>query len=59
MKKTVWFEVEDGETISACIERMSKAGYTPIGRKEEPVFIEEDGKMSLFKQVIKFKGTLL
>lgn len=28
------------ETVDECLERMSKEGYTPIRRIEEPVFIE-------------------
>lgn len=59
MKKTVWFEVAEDETISACLERMREIGYTPIARKEEPLFMEEKGGKIPVRQIIKFKGTLL
>lgn len=55
-KKTVWFEVAEGETIEECLERMIMAGYTPAGRREEPLFGEVDGEMIPIRQLIKFKG---
>ncbi|KXH86755.1 NETI motif-containing protein [Sporosarcina sp. HYO08] len=57
-KKVVWFEVQDGETIAACLERMKKEGYTAVARKEEPLFEEVDGTFVPVKQIIKFKGSL-
>ncbi|MBB4825556.1 hypothetical protein HNO89_002790 [Sporosarcina luteola] len=57
-KKTVWFEVEEGETIEACLQRLANAGYSVAGRKEEPIFIEKDGAYVPVRQVIKFKGIL-
>ncbi|MCG3086417.1 NETI motif-containing protein [Sporosarcina cyprini] len=57
-KKTVWFEVEEGETIEECLNRLAAAGYTVAGRKEEPVFMEKDGAYIPVRQVIKFKGIL-
>lgn len=57
-KKTVWFEVEENETISECLERMEKAGYAAVGRKEEPLFEMRDGNPVPIRQIIKFKGTV-
>lgn len=58
-KKTVWFTVEEGETVEHCLKRMEKAGYTPTGRKEEPLFQEVNGEVVPIKQLIKFKGCLI
>lgn len=57
-KKTVWFEVEEEETINDCLQRLSAAGYSVAGRKEEPVFQEVDGEYVPIRQIIKFKGIL-
>ncbi|MBE1556613.1 NETI motif-containing protein [Sporosarcina limicola] len=57
-KKTVWFEVEEGESIDDCLKRMASAGYTVTGRKEEPMFTEVDGEYVPVRQLIRFKGTL-
>lgn len=38
-KKKV-YEVEENETISECLNRMSKEGYTPTRRIEKPIFKE-------------------
>ena len=32
-KKTVWFEVEEEETIEDCLKRMAAEGYTVAGQK--------------------------
>ncbi|MFD1021044.1 NETI motif-containing protein [Thalassobacillus hwangdonensis] len=44
--KKMRFEVEEGETIDQCLDRMAKEGYTPVRRMEEPIFQEvtKDGK---------------
>ena len=34
------FEVENGETIDQCLERMKQEGYMPVRRVEEPIFKE-------------------
>lgn len=57
-KKTVWFEVEEGEGITDCLQRLTDAGYSVAGRKEEPIFEEVDGQYIPIRQVIKFKGVL-
>ncbi|WP_336822186.1 NETI motif-containing protein [Sporosarcina sp. USHLN248] len=58
-KKTVWFEVQENETIEDCLNRMKEEGYTPMGRKEEPLFQKVDGEYVPVRQLIKFKGVLL
>lgn len=55
-KKTVWYEVQENETISACLERMQKDGYMPAGRKEEPLFEMQNDEPKVVRQLIKFKG---
>lgn len=55
-KDTVWFEVGENETMSACLERMKQEGYTAVGRKEEPLFKEINGKPVPVRQIVKFKG---
>lgn len=41
------FEVIEGETIDACLDRIKAAGYFPVRRTEEPIFAEriENGKV--------------
>ncbi|GAB6257679.1 hypothetical protein PSKAS_32010 [Peribacillus sp. N1] len=41
------FEVIEGETIDACLDRIKVAGYFPVRRTEEPIFAEriENGKV--------------
>ena len=57
-KKTIWFEVEEDENVEECLTRMGAAGYSAVGRKEEPLFTEKDGEIVPFRQLIKFKGML-
>ena len=33
--------MQDHETISQCLERIHKEGYTPIRRTEKPIFQEK------------------
>lgn len=56
-KNDIWYEVGEHETISDCLERMRKEGYAPVGRKEEPLFEEIDGKPVPIRQIVKFKGS--
>ena len=58
-KKTVWFEVEENETIDDCLQRMQNEGYMPTGRREEPLFQEVDGEIVPIRQIIQFKGTYI
>lgn len=34
------YEVQENETIDACLDRMKQEGYMPIKRTEKPVFEE-------------------
>ncbi len=56
------FVVESGETISQCLDRMAKEGYTPVRRMEEPVFheVNQGGKLETVvkEQKITFEGKL-
>ncbi|TFE01295.1 NETI motif-containing protein [Jeotgalibacillus sp. R-1-5s-1] len=55
-----WFDVEENETISDCLDRMAAEGYTPVRRMEEPVFQEvKEGssiKREPVRQKIRFQG---
>ncbi|MDE4084246.1 NETI motif-containing protein [Planococcus maritimus] len=55
-KKTIWFEVQEHETMEDCLNRMKQEGYTAVGRKEEPLFEEINGEPVPVRQIIKFKG---
>ncbi|PJN89236.1 NETI motif-containing protein [Bacillus sp. mrc49] len=46
-KSKLKFEVNEGETIDACLDRMKALGYFPVRRTEEPIFAErmENGKV--------------
>lgn len=55
-KETKWFEVEEKESITACIERMEQQGFQVAGRKEEPIFAEVNGQPVPVKQLIMLKG---
>lgn len=55
-KKTLWFEVEEHETMEDCLGRMKQEGYMAVGRKEEPLFEEINGEPIPVRQIIKFKG---
>lgn len=58
-KKTMWFELAENEQIEDCLNRMKSEGYAVTGKKEEPLFVEENGEFIPIRQVIKFKGTLI
>ncbi|WP_226035455.1 NETI motif-containing protein [Aquibacillus saliphilus] len=34
------FELQQGETIDQCLDRIKREGYTPVRRAEVPVFQE-------------------
>ncbi len=40
MGKKMKFEVLETETISECLDRIQKEGYTPVKRIEKPIFKE-------------------
>lgn len=56
------FVVEASETLSDCLDRMAKEGYTPVRRMEEPVFheVKRNGRMEpeVKEQRIVFEGKL-
>lgn len=53
------FEVQEGETIDACLQRMHQLGYMPTKRMEKPVFAEDKQKEPVWiKQQIMFEGIL-
>lgn len=56
-KNTIWFEVEEHESISDCLDRMKAQGYAAVGRKEEPLFEEVNGQPVPLRQIVKFKGS--
>ena len=58
-KNTIWFEVEEHESISECLDRMKAQGYAAVGRKEEPLFEEINGQPVPIRQIVKFKGSKL
>ncbi|ANU24029.1 NETI motif-containing protein [Planococcus donghaensis] len=58
-KNTVWFEVEEHETITECLDRMKAEGYAVVGRREEPLFKEVDGQPVPIRQIVQFKGDKL
>lgn len=39
-KQKLLFEVQENETIDACLERIKQQGYMPIRRMEKPIFQE-------------------
>ncbi|WP_260107730.1 NETI motif-containing protein [Planococcus sp. 107-1] len=49
----------ENETMDACLERMKREGYAAVGRKDEPLFEEIDGKPVPIRQIVKFKGMKL
>lgn len=57
------FFVEEGESISQCLERMSNEDYSPTRRIEEPIFheVSKDGKLEKMvkMQKIVFEGRLI
>jgi NETI protein len=57
------FAVETGESLSACLDRMAKEGYTPVRRMEEPVFheVKRNGRLEpeVKEQRIIFEGKLI
>jgi hypothetical protein len=59
-KNKKMFEVEENESISACLDRMKQEGYAPVKRLEKPVFSEEknNGKVEYVpvRQKIVFEG---
>ncbi|MED1471684.1 NETI motif-containing protein [Bacillus salipaludis] len=59
-QKKLQFEVQENETIDACLTRMKQLGYIPIRRLEKPIFQEiKKGNETIFEPVgrqIVFEG---
>jgi hypothetical protein len=53
------FKVEEGETITICLDRIDKEGYRPVKRIEKPIFkegkngVEPAARDILFEAVLK------
>lgn len=62
VNKTV-FEVNDGESIDACLDRIKAEGYFPVRRVEKPIFEERmvNGhvKYEPIRQKIIFEAKLM
>jgi hypothetical protein len=51
-KKKIQFEVQENESIEACLERIKKQGYIPVRRTEKPIFQEVmNGKEISYKPI--------
>ncbi|MFD2831443.1 NETI motif-containing protein [Corticicoccus populi] len=53
------FSVLPDEDIPDCLERMRQEGYTPVRRKEVPVFKKDSNGMRVSHQEIIFEGRLM
>ncbi len=62
-KKKMEFEVQENESIEACLERIKEAGYMPVRRTEKPIFQEvKKGNETLYEPVgrqIVFEAKLM
>jgi hypothetical protein len=53
------FKVEDGESLTECLERIDQEGYRPVKRMEKPIFkegkngVEPAARDILFEAVLK------
>ncbi|WP_240468679.1 NETI motif-containing protein [Gracilibacillus sp. YIM 98692] len=52
------FELQDDETIEACLDRIKKEGYQPMRRTEKPVFKEKNGDVEPVGSTIVFDAVL-
>ncbi|MBI0580277.1 NETI motif-containing protein [Neobacillus cucumis] len=59
-QRKMQFEVQENETIDACLTRMKQQGYVPIRRLEKPIFQEiKKGNETSFEPIgrqIVFEG---
>ena len=58
------FEVGSHETVDACLERMKREGYQPVGKIEKPIFqevMDDSGRIDYIpvKRQIIFEGKLM
>ncbi|MGG3562004.1 NETI motif-containing protein [Neobacillus rhizosphaerae] len=63
MSKKQKFEVQENESIEACLNRMKQQGYVPVRRTEKPIFQEvKKGNETIYEPVgrqIVFEAQLL
>ena len=58
-KRKQQFNVEPGESVANCLDRMKAEGYRPVRRIEKPVFKESESKTPVIShQQILFEGIL-
>lgn len=55
-QETKWFEVQENESISECMSKMTAQGFQVVGRREEPLFQEVNGHPVPVRQIIQLKG---
>ncbi|MEI4770328.1 NETI motif-containing protein [Psychrobacillus sp. FJAT-51614] len=55
-QETKWFEVQENESISECMDKMTSQGFQVVGRKEVPLFEEVNGQPVPVRQMIQLKG---
>ncbi len=53
-KRSEWITIKEDETVAEAYERLLAEGWQVIGRREEPVFIEENGEQKWLRQNIQF-----
>jgi hypothetical protein len=52
MSKKQKFEVQENESIEACLNRMKQQGYVPVRRTEKPIFREvKKGNETIYEPV--------
>jgi hypothetical protein len=62
-KRKELFEVLEGESIGACLDRIKEAGYFPVKRTEKPIFVEKtEGGKTIYEPIgrkIVFEAKLI
>lgn len=53
MKKQ-WVPIKEEETVSDAYQRLQDEGYVIVGRREVPIFEEQNGQPVHLKQQIEF-----
>ena len=57
MKKQ-WVPVKEEETVSDAYQRLQDEGYVIVGRREVPIFTDQNGQPVHLKQQIEFCITM-
>lgn len=55
-KNKMWFDRMEDETLEQCLDRIQKAGYTVIARREKPIFQQVGEEYIPIKQQTQFQG---